>query len=215
MSDDLRQWLDGELDRMDLDPVLEEDAEAWDRLIDAFRVEHPTAGSAPPWLEQRVMAEIDALPARGAARRTVEWLLRPHPVRISPMAVGLVAATVALVTLLPGGTDTVGVPPTVETRASASQSPGTMVVVEFRIAAPGASSVALAGDFTSWSPDHQLEDLNGDGVWTGRVAVTPGMHTYMFVIDGSEWVSDPHAERFLDDGFGNRNAVLAVTTPSA
>ena len=215
MSDDLRQWLDGELDREDMDPVLEDDAEAWDRLIEAFRVAHPTAGSAPPWLEQRVMAEIEALPARGTARRAVEWLLKPHPVRISPMAVGLVAATVALVMLLPGRTDTVGVLPTVETQESASGAPGTMVVVEFRIAAPGAISVELAGDFTNWNPDHRLEDLNGDGVWTGRVAIPPAVHTYMFVIDGSEWVPDPHAERYLDDGFGNRNAVLAVTTPSA
>jgi 1,4-alpha-glucan branching enzyme len=90
-----------------------------------------------------------------------------------------------------------------------------MVIVEFRMAAPGARSVALAGDFTKWSPDHRLEDLNGDGVWTARVAIPPGVHTYMFVIDGSAWVTDPHAERYLDDGFGNRNAVLAVTTPSA
>jgi hypothetical protein len=39
------------------------------------------------------------------------------------------------------------------------------------------------------------------------------MHQYMFVIDGSEWVTDPGAERWSDDGFGNRNAVVAVAPP--
>ena len=30
--------------------------------------------------------------------------------------------------------------------------------------------------------------------------------------DGSEWQTDPRADRYQDDGFGNRNAVLAVTS---
>ena len=41
--------------------------------------------------------------------------------------------------------------------------------------------------------------------------IQPGVHKYMFVIDGTEWVTDPDAERYAEDGFGNRNAVLAVT----
>jgi hypothetical protein len=52
-------------------------------------------------------------------------------------------------------------------------------------------------------------------VWTGRVPLQPGVHQYMFVIDGTEWVTDPGAERWSDDGFGNRNAVLAVAPPGA
>jgi hypothetical protein len=32
----------------------------------------------------------------------------------------------------------------------------------------------------------------------------------MFLIDGTEWKTDPLADRYQDDGFGNRNAVLAV-----
>ena len=47
------------------------------------------------------------------------------------------------------------------------------------------------------------------------IAIEPGLHRYMFLIDGSNWVTDPTAERYADDGFGNRNAVLAVTTPTA
>ena len=36
----------------------------------------------------------------------------------------------------------------------------------------------------------------------------------LFVVNGSRWVTDPRATRYSDDGFGNRNAVLAVTAPS-
>ncbi len=53
------------------------------------------------------------------------------------------------------------------------------------------------------------------GIWTGRIPITPGLHEYMFVIDGTDWVTDPRAQRYSDDGFGNRNAILAVTHPAS
>lgn len=214
MNEDLQRWLDGELATEDLGAAAQEDAEAWERLIDAFRVDQP-AGSAPSWLESRVMAEIEALPAPGVLRRAVDWFLRPHAVRISPMTVGLAAAAVAMLTLLPAESPLRESPHAPGTPAVIEASREAMVVVEFRVEATGARSVAIAGDFTGWRADQEMEDLNGDGVWTGRVAIRPGVYAYMFVIDGSEWIADPNAERYLDDGFGKQNAVLAVTTPSA
>lgn len=213
MRKDVHRFLDGELGREELDEHGQDQAAAWDRLVDTFRMEHP-AGSAPPWLEERVMAEIEALPFPGPARRLLDWLLQPHPVRVPPLAAGLAAAAVAVVILLPGGAP-VGREPTPQLGGMVAPSTDTLLFVQFRVEAPGAQSVAIAGDFTGWKPAHHLEDLNGDGVWTGRVPVRPGVHSYMFVIDGSEWITDPDAERYLDDGFGNRNAVLAVTTPTA
>ncbi len=233
MNDELRRHLDGELPRSALDAEVRGEAEAWERLLDRFRVEVP-GGSAPPWLEQRVMAEIEALPAPGRLRRAVAWLLRPHPVRISPLTAGLAAAALMVVLLLPGG----GRTPTPAGSARPGQAAGQaartagpvaasapngaqatraapVVYVQFVLEAPGARSVAVAGDFTGWDASQPLEDPDGDGVWTGRVAVRPGVHSYMFVIDGSTWVTDPHAERYTADGFGNRNAVLAVAGPSA
>ena len=84
------------------------------------------------------------------------------------------------------------------------------VYVQFVLDAPGATSVAVAGDFSEWDDRHTLQDLDGDGVWTGRVPLVAGLHKYMFVIDGAEWVTDPNAQHYADDGFGNRNAVIAV-----
>jgi hypothetical protein len=34
----------------------------------------------------------------------------------------------------------------------------------------------------------------------------------MFVVDGKAWVTDPKAETYRDDGFGNKNAVMRVRT---
>lgn len=85
------------------------------------------------------------------------------------------------------------------------------VYVQFVISAPDARTVALAGTFNEWNPSIQLSDPDGDGLWTGRVALEPGVHEYMFVIDGSEWRPDPNAISYIDDGFGQRNSVLAIT----
>jgi 1,4-alpha-glucan branching enzyme len=74
--------------------------------------------------------------------------------------------------------------------------------------------VAVAGDFDGWEGSHDLADPDEDGIWTGRVPLRPGVHAYMFLIDGSTWMTDPQAQRYAEDGFGNRNAVLAVTAPT-
>ena len=84
------------------------------------------------------------------------------------------------------------------------------MTVQFVLEAPGATSVSVAGDFSGWEAQHTLVDPEGDGVWTARIPVEPGVHEYMFVLDGSDWVTDPAAELRVDDGFGQENAVLAI-----
>jgi hypothetical protein len=43
-----------------------------------------------------------------------------------------------------------------------------------------------------------------------EIALPPGLHHYVFVIDGAEWRPDPNAASQVDDGFGQRNSVLLV-----
>jgi len=179
-------------------------------MIAAFRTAAPR-GSAPPWLEQRVMAEIEALPERSPWQRALGWLVRPAPVRISPLSAGLATAAVAALLFFAGRptmTATVG---SERVEAGAVEQ---VVYVQFVLEAPAATSVAVAGDFSDWQPSFTLTDTDGDGVWTGRVPVRPGVHGYMFLIDETRWQTDPNAERYQDDGFGNRNAVLAVGASS-
>lgn len=182
-------------------PHENEDA-AWERMVEAFRSSAPRGG-APAWLEQKVMSEIEALPERGLITRALEWLLSPVPLRVSPLAGGLVAAALALVIALPSPNDDGSTP-------SPNGAPEAVVYVQFMLEAPGATSVSVAGDFSDWEPTFALVDVDGDGVWSGRVPVQPGVHSYMFLINGTEWEPDPNADHYQDDGFGNRNSVLAV-----
>lgn len=216
MNDELNGFLDSGLEA-DLPVELKAEAEAWERLLDNLRQDIP--GPAPAWLEGRVMAEVRELARAGgdepvrfdAGGRRRGWLLRPRTFRMSPVGLGLAAAAALALAagpwLFPGGPGGGPAPEGTGTTAA-------VVYVQFVFEAPGATSVAVSGDFNEWDRDvHRLEDLDGDGVWTGRVPLTPGIHEYMFVVDGDRWVTDPEADRYADDGFGNRNAVLAVPGP--
>src|SRR5205807_2349217 len=58
-------------------------------------------------------------------------------------------------------------------------------------------------------------------IWRGLVeprdialALPQGHHQYAFVVDGEQWVADPAAPG-VDDGFGRRNSMVAVTARGA
>lgn len=204
MKDELHRHLDGDRST-ELEPRDRDEADAWDRMVASFRTAAPS-GAAPPWLEQKVMTEIEALPDRSLVQRLVGWAIQPSAIRVSPLVTGLVAAAFAWALLLPDG----GSAPNPDAPGPGLSS--TIVYVQFMLEAPSATTVAVAGDFNDWGPDFTLEDADGDGVWTGRVPIQPGVHSYMFLIDGTEWQTDPLADRYQDDGFGNRNAILAVAS---
>jgi hypothetical protein len=43
------------------------------------------------------------------------------------------------------------------------------------------------------------------------VPLPPGEHQFMYVVEGTQWVSPPHADDYVDDGFGTRNGIVVVT----
>lgn len=76
----------------------------------------------------------------------------------------------------------------------------TVHVVRFQLAAPGAHTVALVGDFNDWSKNAIiLQPAEKPGVWTASVPLTPGRHEYAFVVDGKRWVADPYALTHRDE----------------
>jgi Glycogen recognition site of AMP-activated protein kinase len=222
MKDQIHRHLDGELSAEVLEPDERGVVDEWDRMVAAFRTAAPEMTGTPPWLEQKVMSRIDALPPEGPLARAVQWILRPAPVPVSPLAAGLVAALFAAVIALPGrdvpggsGSPTAGPAGGASgpvAQAGVETGVTTIVYVQFVLEAPGARSVAVAGDFSEWEPTFALEDADGNGVWTGRIPVEAGVHSYMFLIDDVEWQTDPNADSYQDDGFGNQNAVLAVAS---
>ncbi|NNM33642.1 MAG: hypothetical protein HKO53_11285 [Gemmatimonadetes bacterium] len=202
MRPELQAYLDGELAFEELPIEVRDEARAWSEALGADEGD-PGSATAPEWLEEAVMSQV-ALEAESVQRPenkigVIGWLTRPRTVRISPLAGGLAAAVMAGLMFLPFGRGGAG--PDV---ADAT------LYVQFVMEAPSARSVAVAGDFNDWEAEHQLSDPDGDGVWTGRIAVEPGIHEYMFVVDGAEWITPPGAEGYRDDGFGSRNAVVTV-----
>lgn len=214
MNDDLQRWLDGELADEELRDELRPEAERLRALFDAPR----DVGPAPSWLESRVMRE---LPQRrpSAVARLLDWVLQPRTVRVRPVTVGsLAAATLAAIVLWPAAS-TAPAPATgpvdSPVRNAMARAEDGRTYVQFLYVAPDADAVTVAGDFNEWSDGaFELRDPDGDGVWTGHLPLTPGLHKYMFVVDG-EWVTDPLAERYVDDGFGNRNALINVSQPGS
>lgn len=203
MNEELQRWLDGELEDHELADELREEARRWQTLLSV----RPDPGPAPPWLEQRVMHEMPRR-APGWLSRALDWVSRPRMLRVQPARVAALAvAVLAVVLLWPGSPQGPAPQATVESGARLADGG---VYVQFIYVAPEAGSVAVAGDFNDWSDRGlRLEDPDGDGIWTGRAPLSPGLHKYMFVVDG-QWVTDPQADRYVDDGFGNRNALIEV-----
>ena len=87
-----------------------------------------------------------------------------------------------------------------------------LVVVRFELAAPEARTVALVGDFTEWGDGVlDLEDRDGDGLWTATVRLRPARsYSYNFVVDGEVWIVDPNAELNVEDGFGGMSSVIIL-----
>ncbi len=92
----------------------------------------------------------------------------------------------------------------------------TEVQFSLRLSEGKVQTVAIAGDFNQWnSQSNHLKDPDGDGIWTATLKLPPGRYEYMFVIDGKKWVPDPNANRFVKDGFGNKNAILEINNCSS
>lgn len=84
--------------------------------------------------------------------------------------------------------------------------------VTFMLYAPEASSVQLAGDFSSWNPgDFTLKKVGAAGMWEVQVPLQRGkVYVYNFVIDGTTWITDPKASGVVDDGFGGSSSLLRL-----
>jgi hypothetical protein len=202
----IRRYLDGELTpeehqsfdaQLAADAILGEEVGALQRLLHEAR-SLPTHRAAED-LAARVRARLRPAAPLPAPART-RW--RPLLFLWFPAA----AAAGLLVVLAVGRWQ----PGQLFERSPAAR-PGATVPVTFTLRAPGAREVSVVGDFNDWRVGTLLlADREGDGTWTATVPVPRGRHHYQFVIDGHTWLPDPEAPILVDDGFGNKNAVLEV-----
>jgi 1,4-alpha-glucan branching enzyme len=79
----------------------------------------------------------------------------------------------------------------------------------FHFTSADAVSVLLVGDFTHWQA-HPISMRKGpDGVWTAAVELSPGSHSYRFMVDG-EWRDDPECAIHVPNPYGTDDMVRRV-----
>jgi hypothetical protein len=180
-------------------------------LIERITASLRDRGAARPGFDLRVMAAIRE-PRPSPLRAGWVWLTEPRLVSVSP--IGAAAAAAAITVVVMGAGRVLERPPARHDPAPvAVETPSTrqVEVVRFVLSAPGASAVALIGDFNGWDPAATpLRRTEPTDVWVVDVPLTPGRHEYGFLIDGREWRSDPAAPRGADNEYGRPNSVLTV-----
>ena len=81
--------------------------------------------------------------------------------------------------------------------------------VEFKLHAPQAKKVSLAGNFNNWNTRDLSAKKDSRGNWEAKVALKPGRYEYKFFVDGS-WLSDPRCTVYVPNAFGSQNCVIEV-----
>ncbi|HEX6558071.1 MAG TPA: hypothetical protein VF021_01375, partial [Longimicrobiales bacterium] len=149
MDERIQQVLDGELSRDALT------ADELRQLIAAERMIDGVLRAVPePPLPDLSRGVLRRLPAAPPTRSRVAWLWRSRPLAIQwRPAYGLAAAAVIAAVLL------------VRSPEQRTAAPPQHVLIEFRLEAPQAQQVSLAGDFSDWKPAYQLTRTKA-GTWT-------------------------------------------------
>lgn len=195
------------------DPGLRAELERADRLRAGLRGLGPSGAPmpAPPAFD------VDAMPPpRGEPDRV------DRPRMITSWGLGLALAAAAVLAALgwwvastPDAappSPAIAVEPAPAPPETAPPAAPEDTVVGFRLAAPDARAVAVAGDFNDWRPETLPMTAGPDGTWSATAALPPGRYAYMYVVDG-RWTTPPDAPRTQDDGFGALNGVLDVLAP--
>jgi len=73
---------------------------------------------------------------------------------------------------------------------------------------PNAKKVYISGDFCNWSND-EYPMVVKDGVWQFPLYLSPGKHTYKFVVDG-KWILDPDNRLWEANQYSTNNSVVWI-----
>lgn len=168
--------------------------------------------SAPDDLAARVMAAVKPK-KQGVFTRLRRWL-ESRPMLGWEFGGAALAASLLFVTLapqtlpLPAG----GLPHVPSAMTPVAHAPGgNDGSLQFSLYAPQARSVALIGDFNGWGSTAEVKlKPAANGMWSVAVSLPAGRYQYAFLLDGQRWVTDPRAERRVNDDFGRQNAVITI-----
>ena len=81
--------------------------------------------------------------------------------------------------------------------------------VTFKISAPSAKDVRLAGDFNAWNASNATLKKSKDGTWARDLILKSGRYEYKYLVDG-QWQRDPLNNLFVTNTYGSENSVIEL-----
>ena len=93
--------------------------------------------------------------------------------------------------------------------AGAKAAPKKAKKTTFKLKAPEAQQVFVAGCFNEWDTAADALERGDDGVWMCTLTLEPGEHEYRFVVDGTWWDDPLNMERRQNE-FGCENCIIVV-----
>jgi len=80
---------------------------------------------------------------------------------------------------------------------------------EFKLFAPQAKKVTLAGSFNNWNISALKAKKDAKGTWSAKLSLKPGKYEYKFLVDGN-WVNDPKCNSCVPNSFGSQNCTIEI-----
>jgi len=96
-----------------------------------------------------------------------------------------------------------------ENKTGTSTSSGTGVEKEFTYENQAATRVSIVGTFNDWNKDANPMTLE-NGTWKTRINLKPGKHEYQFVINDTDWVTDPKQDKSAENEYEGKNSVIEI-----
>ena len=82
-------------------------------------------------------------------------------------------------------------------------------IAEFKLYAPKAKKVSLAGSFNNWDNRGLSAKKDSKGNWIAKANLKPGRYEYKFLVDGT-WQNDPRCTACVPNAFGSHNCVIEI-----
>lgn len=158
---------------------------------------------APPALHGKVMRAIEAHPAGTRAWWVpLQWKLPPYgPAFAAVLLVAAISLFIAMPRICNRQTPVV---------SSGSDGVTAEVMVHFEITLANARQIAVVGDFNGWEVDKHLLTRTDTDTWKIDLPIPKGCYQYQFLVDGTQWRTDPCRAPNVPDGFGGFNTVIEL-----
>ncbi len=96
-----------------------------------------------------------------------------------------------------------------EKKSTTDTSTGAGIEKEFTLEHASATKVSIVGSFNDWNKDANPMALE-NGTWKARINLKPGKHEYQFVINDTDWITDPKQDKSAENKYEGKNSVIEI-----